>query len=76
MMNRDEVLSQILTDMKDKRNAAHKSATEYALISIEGKLEDKTMNEETTKRYLIRREVSKEAISLVDYYLNGPGRAE
>lgn len=76
MMNREEVLDKIFTDMKDKRDTAHKLATEYALHAIEGKPEDKVTNEDTAKRYLIRREVWREAISTIDYYINGPGRME
>jgi hypothetical protein len=76
MMNREEVLSKIFTDLKDKRDAAHKLAMDYALAAIEGKIEDKAMNEDTARRYLVRREILKEAMSSVDYYINGPGRAE
>jgi len=67
-MTQQEVISKILEDINNKADTAHKLASDYALEAIDGKLENKQMNEDTAKRYMVKYNAWKEAISIVSKY--------
>jgi hypothetical protein len=67
-MTQQEVIAKILEEMSDKANTAHKLASDYALEVVDGKLEDRKMNEDTAKRYIAKYNAWKDAISIVSKY--------